>query len=370
MNEKKDTIMKFSPLVLIIAIELGLMAFITFKYNQSNKEVTRNMESIRASYWASWHFGEQLARLERQVSDDIYLDNNDSDAIEEKLDFLMVSYEFLASDVNISPLLKAYAVETLQSDVTELDRLVLAVVASHEPIKQYKVILDVIKKLKLGYKSVVFFELKGSAFKVLTKDIEANQQYFLKIIYSVFLIVTFLLVAWAMTYLSFKRSQALSNMDALTLLPNRKRCVEFVRLKIDKKEPLCCFFIDLNGFKQINDTIGHLAGDEVLKVIAKRVLYSMSGNDLFARIGGDEFILILSDYQTSDNIEMIVERIINQIKQPINADGKVVNVGAAIGISFLSEQIDTVEKLFSTADAAMYEAKSLKQGSSSNYKYH
>lgn len=368
--ENKTTLIAFPPLVFIILIELSLMAFITLEYNQSNKDVTRNVESIRASYWATWNFGKELSGLELEVRDSIYSGHGDSEGLEEKLDFLIVSYDFLSSDANISPFLQAYAIETLQGDIVKLDRMVLGILASEDPIARYVDILTVIKVLKKGYNNVVFFELKGSDFEVFTKDIKANQQYFLKIIYSVFLIVTLLLVVWSMTYLSFKRTKALSNIDELTRLPNRKRCEEFTATKIQKRASLCCFFIDLNGFKQINDSIGHQAGDEVLKTIAKRVSYSIKSHDLFARIGGDEFILILCDYGDKTNVDVIVERIMEQIKQPINVSGKVVGVGSAIGISFLSNDINTVNKLFSTADSAMYSAKAAKDGDSSNYRYY
>jgi len=367
---KKSIVVIFVPLVLIILIELYLIAFITLEYKQSNKDVSRNVESIRASYWASWYFGKELARLESKIQEGIYLGKSDNDTIQERLDFLIVSYDFLASDSKISPLLQAYAVKTLQSDIAKLDQLVLQVLANRESIKQYAVILEEIKKLKSGHQRIVFFELKGSHFEVFTNDIKDNQQSLLWIIYSVFLIVTLLLVAWSITYLNFKRTKALSNIDTLTLLPNRKRCVELITLQMQKKESLCCFFIDLNGFKQINDTIGHQGGDEVLKIIAKRVSHSISGSDIFARIGGDEFILILCDYGSPSHIEVIVERITNQIKLPIDMKGNVVRVGSAIGISFLSDEIDTVDKLFATADSAMYLAKALKEGNSSNYQYY
>ena len=98
--------------------------------------------------------------------------------------------------------------------------------------------------------------------------------------------------------------------------------------------------------------------------------YSIGGEDIFSRIGGDEFILILCDYGDRTNVDTIVERIIEQIQQPINIDGHIVCVGSAIGISFSSEEANTVNKLFLTADSAMYVAKGLKEGNSSNYQYY
>ncbi|QUM77427.1 GGDEF domain-containing protein [Moritella sp. 24] len=366
----KYKITTFLALVFIVLVEIALISFITFEYKQSNKEAARNVESIRASYWASWYFGKELSRLDTQLREAIYLNISDIDRVQEKLDFLIVSYDFLASDKKISPLLQAYAVKTLQLNIDRLDKVALQILASDDPVKQYSIILDVVETLQRGHYQIVFFELKGGDLKMFTREIESHQQSLLYIIYGTFLIVTMLLIFWSMTYLNSKHTKAQSNLDALTLLPNRKRCVELIRLKIQKKEPLCCFFIDLNHFKQINDTLGHHAGDEVLKVIAKRVSYSISGNDVFARIGGDEFILILCHYGDRLNVDTIVERIMDQIQQPIHVGDNIVSVGSAIGISFLSDEIDTVDKLFSTADSAMYLAKASKDVNSSDYRYY
>lgn len=358
------------PLTVIILFELCLAGFITLRYEQSNKDVMRNVESIRASYWGTWYFGKELSLFEAQINKAIYLNKSDNEDILEKLDFLIVSYEYLAFDENISPLLQGYAVNTLQKNIVKLDEVALPILAEEEAVNQYPDILKVIEQLKLGHDKIVFFELKGSDLNLFTDEVNRNQQRLLYIIYSALFIVTLLITVWSVTYLNFKRTQEQSNIDALTLLPNRKRCVELITLKMQKKKSLCCFFIDLNGFKQINDTLGHHTGDEVLKTIAKRVSYSIGGEDIFSRIGGDEFILILCDYGYRANVDTIVERIIEQIQQPINIDGHIVCVGSAIGISFSSEEVNTVNKLFLTADSAMYVAKGLKEGSSSNYQYY
>ncbi|GIC77975.1 GGDEF domain-containing protein [Moritella sp. F3] len=368
--KNKYTATIWLPLTFIILFELCLAGFITLRYDQSNKNVMRNVESIRASYWGSWYFGKELSRLEAQIKKAIYLNKNDNEAILEKLDFLIVSYEYLALDEKISPLLQSYAVNILQENIVKLDKVALPVLAREDPINQYPDILTIVEKLKLGHDKIVFFELKGSDLNLFTDEVNRNQERLLYIIYSAFLIGTLLITVWSVTYLNFKRTQKQSNIDELTLLPNRKHCVELITLKMQKSKPLCCFFIDLNGFKQINDTLGHHTGDEVLKTIAKRVSYSIGGEDIFSRIGGDEFILILCDYGDRINVDTIVERIMEQIQQPINIGGKTVTVGSAIGISFSSEEVNTVNKLFLTADSAMYVAKGLKEGSSSNYQYY
>ena len=98
------------PLTVIILFELCLAGFITLRYEQSNKDVMRNVESIRASYWGTWYFGKELSLFEAQIKKAIYLNKSDNEDILEKLDFLIVSYEYLAFDEKISPLLQRYAV--------------------------------------------------------------------------------------------------------------------------------------------------------------------------------------------------------------------------------------------------------------------
>jgi diguanylate cyclase (GGDEF)-like protein len=368
--KNKYTITMWLPLILIVLVELYLAGFITLKYEQNNKNVMRNVESIRASDWGTWYVGKELSQLEAQIKKSIYLNKQDNEGLLEKLDFLIVSYEFLALDVKISPLLQRYAVNVLQENIDKLDEVTQQVLLKEQPINHYPDILAIVEQLKLGHDNVVFFELKGSDLNIFTDEVNRNQQVLLYIIYTALFMVTVLITVWLVTYLNFKRTQKQSNMDELTQLPNRKHCMELITVKIQKKKQLCCLFIDLNGFKQVNDTLGHHTGDEVLKTISKRVSYSIGDEDIFARIGGDEFVLILCDYGHDLNVQSIVERIIKQIQLPMYIDGEAVNVGCAIGISFLSKDVDTVNKLFLTADSAMYVAKGLKEGNSSNYQYY
>ena len=116
-------------------------------------------------------------------------------------------------------------------------------------------------------------------------------------------------------------------------------------------------FIDLDGFKAINDTFGHEAGDHVLTEVSKRLVAILRDEDTAARIGGDEFILILGNLNGSEVISQIAQRIISEISEPINFSGKSLLVGASIGIGLYPDHADNAEALRRVADEAMYVVK-------------
>ncbi|MBK7686318.1 MAG: GGDEF domain-containing protein [Rhodocyclaceae bacterium] len=116
-------------------------------------------------------------------------------------------------------------------------------------------------------------------------------------------------------------------------------------------------FIDLDGFKTINDTFGHEAGDHVLVEVSKRLVAILRDEDTAARIGGDEFILILGNLNDSEVISQIAQRVISEISEPINFSGKSLLVGASIGIGLYPDHADNAEALRRVADEAMYVVK-------------
>jgi diguanylate cyclase (GGDEF)-like protein len=116
-------------------------------------------------------------------------------------------------------------------------------------------------------------------------------------------------------------------------------------------------FLDLNGFKLINDTFGHNIGDELLKVIASRLLEQVRQSDIVARLGGDEFIFVIDNPTQKEEVFSVAERIINSIKEPIKMDGNVLEVGVAIGISIFPDDGITSIELIEKADNAMYHSK-------------
>jgi diguanylate cyclase (GGDEF)-like protein len=115
-------------------------------------------------------------------------------------------------------------------------------------------------------------------------------------------------------------------------------------------------FIDLDGFKPINDALGHGAGDEVLRSVANRLKQCVRHNDMVARIGGDEFVIILLDIETTSLLS-VVRKIIDMIAAPYTGTARTVTLTSSVGISTYPDNGSTVDELVAHADAAMYRAK-------------
>ena len=151
--------------------------------------------------------------------------------------------------------------------------------------------------------------------------------------------------------------------DALSGLPNRAAFDQYMAAKIDGSGsvpvPFCLAFIDLNGFKGINDTLGHAAGDAVLKVVAQRLTDYCRCTDFIARLGGDEFVLVI-DTNAAGSIEFQqrLYRAMETVFRPIQLDDGMVNIGAAIGVAVYDAPNDTAEIILRRADECMYRAKS------------
>ena len=156
----------------------------------------------------------------------------------------------------------------------------------------------------------------------------------------------------------------LAHYDALTNVPNRilfrdrlSRAMERARRG---QQTVALFFIDLDGFKQVNDTLGHEAGDELIRTVAERLSQCMRKSDSVARIGGDEFTVILEDITTTSDIVNVARKAIDVISRPVRLGGQQVFVGASIGIAVYPEAGEDVDTLLKHADMAMYQAKGLR----------
>ncbi|MGE5627361.1 MAG: diguanylate cyclase domain-containing protein [Solirubrobacterales bacterium] len=160
-----------------------------------------------------------------------------------------------------------------------------------------------------------------------------------------------------------KRLEQMANYDSLTNLPNRRMFQTYLDHSIELasmgKTNLAVLFIDLDGFKCINDTYGHDKGDIVLTVTAKRLVNAVRSCDTVSRMGGDEFVLILENVRTKEEIEKVCSRIVTYVEMPIEFDdlGVKAVVTSSIGISVLNFDGTTAEELISNADKAMYTAK-------------
>lgn len=149
--------------------------------------------------------------------------------------------------------------------------------------------------------------------------------------------------------------------DALTGLPNRAQFLEQVSRAIqcnraDKDAQFAVLFIDLDGFKPINDRLGHKAGDAVLRHTAKRFQTCMRKGDLVGRYGGDEFALLVHHVTGPGDAIHVAERVLAKLKEPIDV-GELVMVGASIGIALSSNLHERPEDMIRDADVAMYRAK-------------
>lgn len=151
--------------------------------------------------------------------------------------------------------------------------------------------------------------------------------------------------------------------DALTDLPNRTLMMERINQKLINSVRVPChlalMFLDLDGFKRVNDQFGHNVGDDLLKEVAKRLLGLVRESDTVARVGGDEFICILNNSQGKDEIMEVANRIVASMNEPIEILGKVLQIGVSIGIAVFPDDGRTSDALINNADTAMYAAKSL-----------
>lgn len=157
------------------------------------------------------------------------------------------------------------------------------------------------------------------------------------------------------------KAHFLAHYDQITKLPNRVLFLErlnySIRYAARSKEKVSLCFIDLDGFKSINDTIGHDAGDEVLRCVGQRMKSFLRESDLVARIGGDEFVVILNNVKSEPNLRLVAQKLIESINEPIEYDAEFCNVGASIGIATYPNHADSAEGLLKYADLAMYYAK-------------
>lgn len=162
-----------------------------------------------------------------------------------------------------------------------------------------------------------------------------------------------------------------ANYDLLTNLPNRRlfndRLEHEMKIAHRTSKSLALLFIDLDYFKQVNDTLGHDMGDMLLLKVSARINESVRESDTVARMGGDEFTAILPQINSSEDVERVVISIMEKISQPFDLNGSLVNISASIGVAIYPKDAENSKELLQNADKAMYDAK--KQGRSRFYSY-
>lgn len=153
----------------------------------------------------------------------------------------------------------------------------------------------------------------------------------------------------------------IANHDTLTGLPTLRLANERLDLTLEiskrRGEKIAVIFIDLDGFKKVNDSFGHDAGDYLLKNMAERFLSVIRKSDTACRIGGDEFIIIISDFQSREYVGEISKRLLDIVKKPVMFNNQNLQVRASIGISLFPDHASTAEELKKIADEAMYKVK-------------
>ncbi len=161
-----------------------------------------------------------------------------------------------------------------------------------------------------------------------------------------------------------KRAEAkvayMAHYDSLTDLPNRILFNETLGRALSRRQDshlLAVLYLDLDHFKTINDTLGHIIGDEVLKIAAKRIESCLGLHDMVARLGGDEFAILLTDIKTRDEAQAVAVRIVELMSETLLLETQEVNSGASIGISFAPDDALTAAELIKNADLALYNAK-------------
>jgi diguanylate cyclase (GGDEF)-like protein len=151
--------------------------------------------------------------------------------------------------------------------------------------------------------------------------------------------------------------EQLAHHDMLTGLPNRAFFTQQIAANVKDGKPFALLFIDIDGFKPINDNYGHKVGDQVLIAIAQRLRGTVAEQDFVSRLGGDEFVVILNGIDSTIDVQQVGNRILEKIGAPLNCSGNDCNVGASIGATLCLTLGQSEDEILNAADKAMYKAK-------------
>ncbi len=230
-----------------------------------------------------------------------------------------------------------------------------------------KQVMDEIRSEIMGMESMLVNKSNEIEGEVKTR----LRQVIFGSVFLVLVICAVMLIAYKSTVKLFEHSMDTQKIadefghqamhDPLTKIPNRRQfdlyLGDVLSQSFESRQSFALYYMDLDGFKTVNDVYGHDAGDEALIITIKRISETLRDSDFMARIGGDEFTLIVQDYTSRRELEMIGRRIIKALDMPIKFDGKIVQMGISIGIACYPADADSMETLIVTADNAMYTAK-------------
>lgn len=282
-------------------------------------------------YIANLGANKELMHFVEKKSVEYFINNKDYCVTEDINKLITVFY---LNDINNNPMSYFLLFNDLSNiDLSSIDRirnrLILGSVLSlllllscfyYLYIKRYKTLLDTINK-----------KLEHEVFSK-TKELEEQN----------------------------KKLNHIAHHDLLTALPNRllflNRLEQSIKLAKRHKTQVSVMFLDLNQFKEVNDTCGHASGDQLLQEIAQRLKPCVRQNDTIARLGGDEFTIIIEGLE-NENIVNIIQKIIDSMKDPFFIAGHTFYTSFSIGISSFPEDGDSADILLRNADIAMYKAK-------------
>lgn len=161
------------------------------------------------------------------------------------------------------------------------------------------------------------------------------------------------------------RQRHRADHDDLTGLLNRAAFREHVQRALTAGLPAAVLLVDLDGFKQVNDTLGHAAGDDVLRIVAARMSHALRRGDVVSRLGGDEFACLLRSAGDSAHLDMLADKFAATLALPMQVAGGRLSIRASVGVARCHHDGNQVETLLACADAAMYRIKRLRNGSCS-----
>jgi diguanylate cyclase (GGDEF)-like protein len=154
----------------------------------------------------------------------------------------------------------------------------------------------------------------------------------------------------------------LAYFDTLTALPNRRSFNQALQDLLHAGERSALILIDLDGFKHVNDTLGHDAGDALLIIAAGRLRAALREGDSVARLGGDEFAILLRHCRDSEAVKLVCDRVVTDMTGPMEIKGQKVAIGASVGVAVSPRHGRTAEDLYKHADEALYDAKRAGKG--------
>lgn len=236
---------------------------------------------------------------------------------------------------------------------------------------------------RVGNASVLWYQvnpgiplgwIRMESFDDLSDALEINLRS--NIVGSVFLLfLVFFTAAVTFFYRAKQKTQAIQqrlassnerlhtavHIDALTQLPNRSALGGLLDAAMEKSKHsadlLAICFVDLDGFKGVNDRMGHLSGDNLLIAAAGRMLQAVRDNDSVVRLGGDEFVLLLGGLSSIQELDQLLKRILELMSSPFMIDGQHVSISASIGSTVFPMDTSSASTLLAHADIAMYESK-------------